>query len=500
MSRRLSVVASAILVLFLLVGIQSVYVQFVRAKGLNASLLNPRNITGQALYARGEIVAADGTILAQSVPTTNAYSPWTRVYPLGSLTSGVVGFSSPTYGPWALEEEYNADLTAHAQPPQSLAQLLAPTTAADSVTLTLEPQLQVVARHALGGQDGAVVVLNPQTGAVLAMYSNPNYNPAPLESTSYAVAKVQWKKITTPNAHHFEPLGLVATQQSFPPGSTMKVVTTSAVLIGRPDLLTKVYPVKTTIPLPQSNQTLSNFGHGSCGGTIDEMLPPSCDTGFALVGMDVGGALLASTADAYGFNSVPPLDLPGVQPSSFPSAASLRFNVPFVAYSAIGQGNVRETALQNALVAAAIGNGGVMMAPHLMDYITAPDGTIFQRWKDKPYLTPLTPSEAAHISLLMQNVVKFGTASGVGFPANLDVAAKTGTAQIGNAAKQLDDWMIAFAPASDPTIAVAVVMPFQPITTEGATIAGPIVRCMVEGALALQSGHKAYGTATTCPG
>lgn len=498
MSRRLSVVATGILVLFLVVALQAVNIQFFRSKALSASPLNPRNISGQALYARGEIVAADGTILARSVATSSGYSPWTRVYPLGALTSGVVGFSSPSYGPWALEAEYNTDLTAHAQPPQSFAQLLAPQTAANSLTITLEPQLQRVARAALAGQDGAAVVLDPQTGAILAMYSNPSYNPAPLESTSYAVAKVQWKKITTPNANHFEPLALLATHSSFPPGSTMKVVTTSAVLLGRPDLLNKFYPVKVTISLPQSNQTLSNFGFGSCGGTIAEMLPPSCDTGFALVGMDLGGALLSSTAQKFGFNNAPPLDLPGVQPSSFPSAASLKFNLPSDAYSAIGQQNVRETALQNALVAATIGNHGVMMAPHLMDYITGPDGTILRHWKDTPYLTPLTPSEAAYISALMVKVVQVGTASGVGFPTNLDVAAKTGTAQIGNAAHQLDDWMIAFAPASNPTIAVAVVMPFQPVTTEGATIAGPIVKCLVEGALALQAHHPAYGTATTC--
>ncbi|HVB71816.1 MAG TPA: penicillin-binding transpeptidase domain-containing protein [Acidimicrobiales bacterium] len=499
MSRRLNVVATGILVLFLVVAIQAVNIQFFRSKALSASPINPRNISGQTLFPRGEIVAADGTILARSVATSNGYSPWTRVYPLGALTAGVVGFSSPSYGPWALEAQYNSYLTAHAQPPQSLAQLLAPQTAADSLTITLEPQLQRVARAAIGAQDGAAVVLDPRTGAVLAMYSNPSYDPAPMESTTFAVAKAQWKKITTPNAHFFEPLALMATQYSFPPGSTMKVVTTSAVLLGRPDLLNKFYPVKTTISLPQSNRTLSNFGFGSCGGTIAEMLPPSCDTGFALVGMDLGGALLSSTAQKYGFNSSPPLDLPNVQASSFPSAATLKYNLPADAYSAIGQQNVRETALQNALVAAAIANHGVMMTPHLMDYITGPDGTILQHWKDTAYLTPLSPTQAAFINALMVKVVQVGTASGVGFPANLDVAAKTGTAQIGNAAHQLDDWMIAFAPASDPTIAVAVVMPFQPVTTEGATVAGPIVKCLVEGALALQAHHRAYGTATTCP-
>ncbi len=499
MSRRLSVVATGLLILFLVVAGQAAYIQFFHAKALDASSLNPRNITGQALYARGRIYAADGTILAESVPTTNGYSPWTRIYPLGSLTSGVVGFSSPSYGNWALEAQYNTYLQAHSQPPQSFAQLLAPQTAADSVTLTLEPALQKVARTAMAGQDGAAVVLDPRTGAVLAMYSNPGYDPTPLESTTFLTAEAQWKKITKPNAHHFEPLGLLATQDSFPPGSTMKVVTTSAVLIGRPDLLNKVYPVKTTISLPHSNKTLSNFGFGSCGGTIAAMLPPSCDTGFALVGLDLGGNLLASTADGYGFTKAPPLDLPGVQPSSFPTAASFITNVPGLAYSAIGQQNVRETALQNALVAAAIANNGVMMTPHLMSYITGPDGTIIQRYKDSTYLTPISPSQAAYIVPLMEKVVTEGTAYGI-FPANLDVAAKTGTAQIGNTAHQLDDWMIAFAPATDPTIAVAVVMPFQPVTTEGATVAGPIVKCLVEGALALQSGHKAYGTATTCPG
>jgi peptidoglycan glycosyltransferase len=109
----------------------------------------------------------------------------------------------------------------------------------------------------------------------------------------------------------------------------------------------------------------------------------------------------------------------------------------------------------------------------------------------------LTASQAAIIVPLMENVVKYGTASGI-FPADLDVAAKTGTAQTGNAKKNTDDWLIAFAPATDPTVAVAVVIPFQPTANFGATIAGPVVKCLVEGALALQAGKPPSGTATTC--
>ena len=196
------------------------------------------------------------------------------------------------------------------------------------------------------------------------------------------------------------------------------------------------------------------------------MLPPSCDTGFALVGLDLGAPLLSQTAQAFGFNKAPPLDLPGVQPANFPPASSFKYNLPGLAYSAIGQENVQETALQNALVAATIANGGVQMTPHLLSYVAAPDGTVVYRYRPHAYLTAITPSQDAQIVPLMQKVVSQGTAYGL-FPSWLDAAAKTGTAQIGNAAHQLDDWLIAFAPASNPTIAVAVVMPYQPVDDRG---------------------------------
>jgi len=497
MSRRLSILASIILLLFIVVAAQAASIQFFRAPQLNASSINPRVTTASANYARGQIIAGDGTVLAQSVPTSGYY-PFRRVYPLGSLTSGVVGFSSPGYGTWALEAQYDGYLSAHAQPPQSFAQVLAPASAADSITLTLQPALQRVARTALAGRDGAAVVLDPRNGAVLAMYSNPTYDPTPLTSPKFSVEQAAWKAIITNNAHGFPPLGLVATQQTFPPGSTFKIVTTSAVVIGRPDLLTKVYPTLRSTPLPNTNLTLSNYAMGSCGGTIPQMLPPSCDTGYALVGLDVGATLESSTANSFGYNQVPPIDLPGVVKSYFPPASAFQYDLPGLAYSSIGQKNVRASALQNALVAAAVANGGREMTPHLLNYITAPDGSTVKRYQASVWQTPLTPSQASQVSVLMQHVVQYGTAAGI-FPSNLDVAAKTGTAQTGNSAQNTDDWMIAFAPASNPTIAVAVVVPFQITSATGASVAGPIIKCLVEGALALQSGRPASGTSTTCP-
>ncbi len=502
--------AVIILVLFAALVVQSANIQFFRAPALDASPNNPRNNSSNAKYPRGAIYAANGQLLAESVKVNSAFYPYRRLYPLGSLTSGVVGFSSPFYGEWALESQYNSYLESHPQPPQSFEQLLAPTTGADSVTLTLEPQLQSIARNAMNDPvtgkpiDAAAVVLNPKTGGVLGMYSNPNYNPLPLTSPINTVATAAWNLYLKPDANGFEPLGLVATQQTFPPGSTFKVVTTAAAVVGKPADMTKFFPVGSYTTLPNSNLRLYNSGGGACGGTVAEMLPPSCDPGYALLGLDLGPQLMYNAAVSFGYDQVPPLDLPatagGAVASYFPPEKSFPNNLAGLMYSAIGQENVRASALQDALIAAAIGNGGVEMTPHLMSYITGPNGKSVLKYKDSIWKTPLTPSQAAQIVPLMRGVVSNpnGTAYGVGFLPQDMVAAKTGTAQTGNIKKNTDDWLIAFAPANDPTVAVAVVVPFQPTANFGATVAGPIVKCLVEGALAIQNGKPPTGTATTC--
>ena len=498
MSRRLGYLGALMILLFAVIIGQSVYLQFFHAEALNQSPLNPRQQSAGQHSPRGVIEAADGEILAQSVKSGNSLYPWMREYPLGSLTAGVVGWVSNSHGDWGLEAQYSSDLIAHKQPPKSLAQVLAPVTAADSIQLTLEPALQRVAAKALHGEDGAVVALDPRTGAVLAMYSNPTYNPNPMSSPNVATEDATWAAINKNNAHHFPPLGMIATQQSFPPGSTMKVVTTASVVVNKPQLLFKSYPRLVCTPLPNTNKVLCNDGLTSCGGLISIMLPVSCDPGYGLVGLDLGGTDLSATANSFGYNQSIPIDLPGVATSYFPSAATLKYDQPQVAYSAIGQENVRATALQNALVAAAIANGGTTMTPHFLSQIISPSGKVVSTYKPAAWLNPMTPTQAQQIVPLMQNVVRFGTAAYVGFLPQDDVAAKTGTAQTGNSAHNTDDWMIAFAPATHPVVAVAVIVPYQNISTTGAEAAGPVMKCVIEGALALNEGLPASGTATTC--
>jgi peptidoglycan glycosyltransferase len=501
MSRRLSFLASFILLLFVIVAGQSAYVQYFHASALDAAVSNPRNNSVLSTAARGEILAADGSILADSLPT-GVGSTYQREYPLGNLTAGVVGFVAPSIGTsWGLEEEYNSYLTAHAQPAQNFEQVLAPTSAADSVKLTLYPALQKIAQVAMGGQDGAAVVIQPQTGDVMAMYSNPTYEPELMAGTSSTKTLAYFNTITKEDAHGFPPLGLVATQQTFAPGSTFKVITTAASAIYKPALLKKSYPVSTYFIPPTSTLKLLNDGGTPCGGTVQLMLPQSCDPGYARLGLDIGAKDMAKTANAFGYNSTPPIDLPQNQPivsnAIFPSAASFQYNIPALAYSSIGQENVRSTALEQALVASAVADQGTMMTPHLMASIIGPDGTTVKKYVDSVWKKPLTPAQAAKIVPLMQAVVTSGTAYGIFLPQD-DVAAKTGTAQTGVGNTNTDDWMIAFAPATHPTVAVAVVMPFQALSAYGATVAGPIVKCLIEGALAIQVGQPSTGTSSTC--
>jgi peptidoglycan glycosyltransferase len=502
MSRRIWRLAIVISLLFLVVAGQTLWIDFFHASALDSSPLNPRNFTTSNQYQRGEIYAANGQVLAESVATGNSTFPWRRTYPLGALTSGVVGFTSTIYGQWALEAEYSHYLEGHAQPPQSFEQLLAPTEGADSVTLTLEPELQKIAQAALEGRDGSVVAMVPSTGAILAMYSNPTYDPAPFTSEEPSVQTAAWKKGIKEDVHGYPPIGLVATQQTIFPGSTFKVITTAGLVKYNPALMTKSYPLMTYTTLPDSNQKLFNDGDVECGGTVQEMLPESCDPGYALLGLALGAQDLSATASAFGYNQVPPIDLPSnlVRASYFPSESYLAANPPYLAYSAIGQYDVSTTALENALVAETIADKGTMMTPHLMSYVTAPDGSIVTRYKNHPWKTPLTPAETAQIVPLMQKVVTEGTADEVDFLPQDDVAAKTGTAQIGNdLTNDTDDWMIAFAPATDPTIAVAVSVPFQGFSRTGAEEAGPVMKCVIEAALAMQAGLPATGTSTTCP-
>ena len=440
-------------------------------------------------------------LLAQSIPTYSQISyHYLRQYPQGSLYSQVVGYASPIYGTAGLEYQYNDSLVSHTLPAQTFSQVLGLSprqTAMDNLTLTIDPKLQETARNALGqvvgaNKDAAVFAVIPKTGAVVADYSTPSFDPNLLASPSQKTENAAWRSdYLQRDSEGFYPGVPLATADTFFPGSTFKVVTTTAVYNLAPQLSNFNFPSATSTPLPNSDKPLTNDGGTVCGGDIQAMLPQSCDPGYGLLGIALGAPTLSKQAELFGYNSTPPIDLPKswVATPNFPSVPSIAPpNQAFLAYSAIGQYNVSASALSNALVAAGIANGGVIMQPYLVQRTTASDGSIVSTHQPTPWMTAATPQAAAQVSSLMQLVVTQGTAAPVGFPASLDAAVKTGTAQTGNLQANTDDWMIGFAPANDPKIAVAVVVPNQNFVDTGAGVAGPIMKEMLETALSEAAG------------
>jgi peptidoglycan glycosyltransferase len=329
------------------------------------------------------------------------------------------------------------------------------------------------------------VVLQPSTGNVLAMVSNPTYDPNALVSPSLAAEQLAYLSYTTKDHEGFFPLRPIATREIFAPGSTMKVVTSTAAYNLKPALASFNFPVAPCVKFSDSNKQLCDQS-GPCGGTMTAMLPFSCDPGYAELGVQLGVPIMTKQAELFGYNSVPGIDLPDVLASVFPPL--LPNSQAFLGQSSIGQYNVQTSALQNAMVASGIANGGLVMTPHLMSNIRDSQGNTVQTYTPTPMPRVATADAAQAVTSLMEGVVASGTASGVGFPAYLCAAVKTGTAQTSATQHQTETWMIGFAPANHPQVAVAVVVPQQSIASDGAGVAGPVMKAVLEAALPVGEG------------
>jgi peptidoglycan glycosyltransferase len=325
-----------------------------------------------------------------------------------------------------------------------------------------------------------VVALDPRTGAVLALADFPSYDPNPLASHNQRTVRDAWNAL---NSDPNRPLLPRSYRERYFPGSSFKVVTAATGLAtGTVTVTQPVYPTITQLPLPQSTQPLRNFGGESCGGPLPEALRVSCNTSFAQLGLDLGGDRLSNGAGAFGFNRVPPLDLPFGAASGFPEASAFARDKPALAKSAIGQQDVSATPLQMALVSAGIANDGVIMTPHLMAEVRDSEGRLVERYDPKPWLTAV-PADVAHtVRDMMIGVVENGTGTAARIR-GVPVAGKTGTAQTGRDTSHV--WFTAFAPADNPRVAVAVVLEDKPNVSEatGGTLAAPIAQTVLRAAL-----------------
>jgi peptidoglycan glycosyltransferase len=496
MERRIRRLGVFMVLCFLVLFVQLNNIQVFKSNTLANSPNNPRVVALARSQTRGSILSSDGVTLASSeLAPPGSIDKYQRVYNpfTATLFSQIVGYVSPLYGNFnGVEAEYNSNLIPHTRPAHTLRDLLVNRTEYDNVTLTMDSRLQEQVATALDvgapGQIGAAaVVLNPTTGAIEAMYSNPSFDPNPLVSQNLTTERAAW---FTYLGQPGNPLRAGAYNQIYPPGSSFKVVTTSAVLEHRPDLASMTYPVVSSIPLPDTGtppQILHNYAFGSCGGNLEQLLIQSCDADFASIGQQLGAQALVTQAELYGFNQRVPLDVPPstVAISNFGTTATFATDVPGLMKSAIGQDNVAATTLQMAMVAGTVANGGTEMTPHVMAEIRSSQGNLVRSYQPKPWMQPISPQTASTLTTFMQGVAKSGTAAGV-FPANWNVAAKTGTAEVGVNLQNTTDWLIAFAPTATSKVAVAVVVPNQPAHQTGAGIAGPIVRQILGDVLADQ--------------
>jgi peptidoglycan glycosyltransferase len=501
--KRIQRLGVFLLLCFLALFIQLNNIQVLKANSLANSPENPRVQLIQHSQPRGAILSSDGVTLASSVPTDGSVYKYQRVYNPSTavLFAQIVGFDSLIYGQTGVEAEYNSYLQSHTRPAKTLRDLLVNRTTIGNVTLTINSQLQsevAAEMDQVQTQDNApvegAVVLNVKTGAIEAMYSNPTFNPTYLVSQDGTTERQAWA-LLDPTSDQ-SPLVSRTFQFGFIPGSTFKTVTSAAVYDHNPSLATVNYPQAQCITVPNRVAPLCNYAqadgsHESCGGTIQTTLPQSCDTAFAQMGTALTTNLNVE-AQAFGFNQQVPIDLPGAGVSEFPSTAALIGDQPLQATAAFGQGfgqnTVVATPLQMALVAAGIANGGVIMTPHVMEQIRDSQGDLVETYTPKPWLTATSSTTAAAVTSLMQSVVSQPGATAYGvFPSQWNVAAKTGTAETGSGPQGnslTNDWMIAFAPANDPRVAVAVVVPNQPFSATGKEVSGPPTRAILGDALA----------------
>lgn len=513
MDRRIRAMLIVMVGCFVLLFVQLNNLQIKQASSLDAysaqHSLDQTTTIDPFAVPRGDIVTSDGHVIARETQTSakDQYGPL-RVYPYGSLFADITGYYDATAASsTGLEYEYNQYLVRHQASANSLSGLLTEQSGTDTVATTISYKLQQVAAEALAPYShGALVAIDPRNGDILVMYGKPTFDANGLASHNSKSSNAYYNSLQ-PNSGS-SPLINYATAFTTQPGSTFKIITTPAIFDHDTSIESQIFPTLTALPLPETNLQLHNFGGEPCGGSLAHDLAVSCDTAFAKIGLDLGAPALEQEANAFGFNAAPPIDLPAdeIAISCFPPVENTHQkastcppvsigsnNKPGIAYSAIGQENVAESALQNALVVAGIANGGVIMTPHLMSTIVDDQGNVVTTYKPHPYLTATSRQTADSVRQLMLGVTgPYGTAANI-FPPSLHVAAKTGIAEVGTA-NCSSTWLDATAPAGTndiPEIAVAAVVPATAgigCSETGAAIAGPIVAKVIDSYLGVTNG------------
>ena len=479
MNAPLRRVMVAVMVLFGLLFVNLNYVQFVKGDYYRNHDRNNRVLVQEYQRQRGNIrVGRDAVATSKE---TGGELRFTRTYPYGPQYAHVVGYKSIPYGEAGLESIYDEVLSGEDDRlfVRRVSDILTGRRpVGGDVVLTLSGAAQLEAYNQLGNNKGAVVALDPTTGAILAAVSTPSYDPNPLASHDTAKAREAWEAYLADPA---KPMINRALNEHYPPGSTFKTIVSAAALsTGRYTPQTRI-PAGPSYTPPQTTRAITNAHPSICPEaevTLEHALEESCNTGFAKLGVELGADAIKEMAEKFGFGDQ---DLRVPLPVA-PSLTGDMPDPPSTAQSSIGQRDVRMTPLQGALIAATIANGGRQMAPHLVEEVRGPDLVgILETAKEEVLRQPIDARVADQLRGMMVRVVQSGTGTSAQID-GVEVGGKTGTAQNAEGAND-HGWFIGFAiKDGTPVVAVAVFLErYGEGGSERATqIAGAVMKKVLE--------------------
>ena len=461
-SRNIKRTAAVFLALFVMLFVYISYLHIVEADVLASHALNRRTAEIEKRIPRGRIVDKQGKELSFSEKDNEEYY---RNYPFGAAFAHIVGYDSPKYGRAGVESSFNSFLTGLGGPEfrlGPLSQLWRPKSG-NTVVMTVDAAIQRQAYRAMGEQKGAIVVLDPKTGEVLAIVSKPSFDPNSLDE--------DWQVLS---GRTDSPLLNRAVQGLYPPGSIIKTMIAEAALTEKTATLKTIfqcegsYKIGSDYTLPEVNQK----AHGKIN--LEQALAVSCNVTFGKLALQLGRSGMEKSFERYGFTKAIGSEFQE-SASRLPDFSKLTDGE--LAQVGIGQGPLLTTPLRMAMLAGAYANKGIMMKPYMVSKIVSPDGATLKQYTPEAWLSPVKAATNDAVSQMMRTVVSDGTGTGA-YIKGVPVAGKTGTAE--NAQGQPHAWFIGYAPANNPQIAIAVVVENA---GSGGSVAAPIARQVILEAL-----------------
>jgi penicillin-binding protein A len=506
MNRQIRQLAMALIALYVVLFAALNYWQVGRTEELASQPGNTRALIKQFDSPRGPIVTADDVIVARSVQSPgDSDVKYQRQYPTGDLFAHITGYHTFGLGSTQLEETESDVLSGDTftQQLRAIEQILGRTTdTSGSVRLTMRHDMQSVAKSLLGPREGTIVLIEIETGAIVAMWSYPSFDPNLVADPDYDAA---FDYLTELQADPGDPLLANAYQQRYMPGSTFKVLTTGAALDFDVISLDSYWPPESEYVPPQTTDPIQNYGGTVCGGDLTEVFRRSCNTPFARTAIDLGPDRFQEGIGRWGVGEEIPIDLPRPAASTIGDFTNIEENLPLLAMRGFGQNDDQMVPLHMAMVAATVANDGEMMRPHVVAAELDHAGRIIDETEPDVWRRPISRRTAETLADLMVQVAESGTASCcIALEDGISVAAKTGTAQLNGPGEpeRSHAWIVAFAPVEEPKYAVAVMLEgtnAEISAGTGGRLAGPIAKAMLDAVFDVDP-PGAAPTDTTTPG